>query len=54
MNARIIGSRIDARAWELILALILMEAVFGVGGVIAAPVLYAYLKRELTEAGLIG
>ena len=31
-----------------------MEAVFGVGGVIAAPVLYAYLKRELTEAGLIG
>lgn len=54
VNARIIGSRIDARAWELILALILMEAVFGVGGVIAAPVLYAYLKRELTEAGLIG
>jgi predicted PurR-regulated permease PerM len=54
VNARIIGSRIDARAWELILALIVMEAVFGVGGVIAAPVLYAYLKRELTDAGLIG
>ncbi|KFX28295.1 AI-2E family transporter [Ralstonia solanacearum] len=54
VNARIIGSRIDARAWELILALIVMEALFGVGGVIAAPVLYAYLKRELSEAGLIG
>ncbi|CAJ0785301.1 hypothetical protein LMG7141_01625 [Ralstonia condita] len=54
VNARIIGSRIDARAWELILALILMEALFGVGGVIAAPVLYAYMKRELTDAGLIG
>ncbi|WP_413706517.1 AI-2E family transporter [Ralstonia sp. Ralssp110] len=54
VNARIIGSRIDARAWELILALIVMEALFGVGGVIAAPVLYAYMKRELTDAGLIG
>ncbi len=54
VNARIIGSRIDARAWELILALVLMEALFGVGGVIAAPVLYAYMKRELTDAGLIG
>lgn len=54
VNARIIGSRIDARAWELILALIVMEALFGVGGVIAAPVLYAYMKRELADAGLIG
>jgi len=54
VNARIIGSRIDARAWELILALIVMEALFGLGGVIAAPVLYAYMKRELTDAGLIG
>lgn len=54
VNARIIGSRIDARAWELILALIVMEALFGVGGVIAAPVVYAYMKRELTDAGLIG
>jgi len=54
MNARIIGSRIHAHAWELILALIVMEALFGVGGVIAAPVLYAYLKNELTDAGLIG
>lgn len=46
VNARIIGSRIDARAWELILALIVMEALFGVGGVIAAPVLYAYLEAR--------
>jgi len=27
--------------------------VFGVPGVIAAPVLYAYLKRELDETGLV-
>jgi predicted PurR-regulated permease PerM len=33
--------------------MLVMEAVFGVPGVIAAPVLYAYLKRELDEAGLV-
>ncbi|MFA9441098.1 AI-2E family transporter [Uliginosibacterium sp. sgz301328] len=54
VNARIIGHRIDARAWEIVIAMITMEALFGVGGVVAAPVLYAYLKRELGDAGLIG
>jgi hypothetical protein len=31
-----------------------MEAVFGVPGLVSAPVLYACLKRELRNAGLIG
>jgi predicted PurR-regulated permease PerM len=53
LNAKIIGSHIDARAWELLAAMLVMEAVFGVPGVIAAPVLYAYLKRELSENGLV-
>ena len=53
LNAKIIGTHIDARAWELLAAMLVMEAVFGVPGVIAAPVLYAYLKRELDEAGLV-
>jgi predicted PurR-regulated permease PerM len=53
LNARIIGHHIDARAWELLAAMLVMEAVFGVPGVIAAPVLYAYLKRELSDNGLV-
>ena len=53
LNAKIIGTHIDARAWELLAAMLVMEAVFGVPGVIAAPVLYAYLKRELDEVGLV-
>jgi predicted PurR-regulated permease PerM len=53
LNAKIIGAHIDARAWELLAAMLVMEAVFGVPGVIAAPVLYAYLKRELDETGLV-
>ena len=53
LNARIIGHHIDARAWELLAAMLVMEAVFGVPGVVAAPVLYAYLKRELSDNELV-
>ena len=47
LNARIVGTRIEARAWELLLAMLLMEAAFGIAGLIAAPIYYAYLKDEL-------
>ncbi|GJE34053.1 hypothetical protein LDDCCGHA_4257 [Methylobacterium oxalidis] len=30
-----------------------MEAIFGVPGLIAAPIFYAYLKNELSRRGLI-
>ena len=53
LNARIIGDRIHARAWELLLAMLLMEAAFGLAGVIAAPIVYAYVKDELRAAGVI-
>lgn len=53
LNARIIGSRIEARAWELLLAMLMMEAAFGISGLIAAPFYYAYLKDELRKAGLV-
>jgi len=48
LNARLVGTRIEARAWELLLAMLLMEAAFGVAGLIAAPIYYAYLKDELS------
>jgi predicted PurR-regulated permease PerM len=53
VNARIIGGQIKARAWELLIAMLVMEAAFGIAGVIAAPVFYAYLKKELSDQGLI-
>lgn len=53
VNARIIGGQIRARAWELLLAMLVMEAAFGIPGVIAAPIFYAYLKSELSARGLI-
>lgn len=53
LNARIVGSRIHARAWELLAAMLVMEAAFGIAGLVAAPIYYAYVKRELSDAGLI-
>lgn len=53
VNARIIGSQIRARAWELLVAMLVMEAWFGVPGIIAAPVYYSYLKDELSARELI-
>ncbi len=53
LNARIIGSMIRARAWELLLAMLLMEALFGLAGVIVAPICYAYAKDELAARGAI-
>jgi predicted PurR-regulated permease PerM len=53
LNARIIGTQIRARAWELLVAMLVMEAAFGLAGLIAAPIYYAYLKRELESEGMI-
>ncbi len=53
LNARIIGSRIHAQAWELLIAMLVMEAAFGIAGLVAAPIYYAYLKDELAAKGLV-
>lgn len=53
LNARIIGSQIHANAWELLLAMIVMEAAFGLPGVMAAPIYYAYVKQELADRGMV-
>ena len=53
LNARIVGSQIHAAAWELLVAMLLLEAAFGLPGVIAAPVYYAYVKGELERRQLV-
>jgi predicted PurR-regulated permease PerM len=53
VNARIVGTQIRARAWELLVAMLTMEAAFGIPGLVAAPIYYAYLKDELKGRGLI-
>ncbi len=53
LNARIIGGHIRARAWELLSAMLLLEAAFGIPGLVAAPIYYAYVKDELRAKGLV-
>jgi predicted PurR-regulated permease PerM len=53
LNARIIGSHINARAWELLIVMLVMEAAFGISGLIAAPIMYAYFKEELRAKALV-
>ena len=53
LNARIVGSQIRANAWELLIAMLCMEAAFGLIGIVAAPIYYAYIKAELRVRDLI-
>ena len=46
LNARIVGGQIRAHAWELLVAMLTMEAAFGIPGIVAAPIYYAYIKSE--------
>jgi predicted PurR-regulated permease PerM len=53
LNARIVGGQIKARAWELLLVMLVFEAAFGIAGLVAAPVYYAYVKSELKAQGWV-
>lgn len=54
VNARVVGHSIKAHAWEIILSMVVMEAIVGFPGVVVAPILYAFVKGELTDAGFVG
>jgi predicted PurR-regulated permease PerM len=47
LNARIQGQEIGAKAWELLIVLFVFELLFGPAGMVAAPVIYAFVKADL-------
>lgn len=53
INSKIVGGQTDSQAWEILLAIIIGESAFGVAGVIMAPIIYAFVKRELRIKGLV-
>ena len=53
INSRIVGGQTDSQAWEILLAILLGETAFGVSGVVMAPIIYAFVKRELRDRGLV-
>ncbi|WP_063805096.1 AI-2E family transporter [Burkholderia ubonensis] len=50
LNARIQGHEIGAKAWELLIMLFAFELLFGPAGMVAAPVIYAFIKADLKRA----
>ncbi|MGA2549720.1 MAG: AI-2E family transporter [Burkholderiaceae bacterium] len=46
LNARIVGGQINARSWEILVTMLLFERLFGLRGVVIAPIFYAWLKSE--------
>jgi predicted PurR-regulated permease PerM len=51
LNAKIVGSQIQTKAYELLAVMLIFEALFGLGGLVMAPIIYAYAKAEQREAG---
>ena len=54
LNAKIIGNKINAKAFELLIVVLVFEHLFGIGGIVLAPVIYAYLKKELVDQKILG
>jgi predicted PurR-regulated permease PerM len=50
INAKVVGKRTNTSAWELLIVMIVGESIFGVTGLVAAPLYYAYAKNELVRA----
>lgn len=53
LNAKIIGEKIQSKAWEILLMILVCEALFGLSGLIIAPIAYAQLKQSLKKAQLL-
>ena len=53
INAKVIGHRTHMGVWELLSVMLLMEAIFGPAGLVAAPLFYAYAKKEREAAGWV-
>jgi len=53
INAKVVGSRTEMSVWELLTVMFVAEAVYGPAGLVAAPLFYAYLKKELKAAGWV-
>lgn len=53
INAKVVGQRTHMAVWELLTVMFIAESVFGPAGLVAAPLMYAYAKKELEAARLV-
>ena len=53
LNARIVGGRTNVPTYSMLAAMIVLEAAFGLSGLVAAPIYAAWLTRELREGACV-
>ncbi|MCO6524066.1 MAG: AI-2E family transporter, partial [Candidatus Schmidhempelia sp.] len=53
LNAKIVGTKIHAGICELLIAMLFLETIFGVIGLVFAPIFYAFIKLSLKELRII-
>jgi predicted PurR-regulated permease PerM len=53
VNSKIVGSKTGSQIWEILMAILIGEAAFGLQGIILGPVIYTFVKRELQEKRLV-
>ncbi len=53
VNSRIVGNKTDSEIWEILLAILIGEVLFGVQGIVMAPIIYTFIKRELIHKKLV-
>jgi predicted PurR-regulated permease PerM len=53
INARILGKHTNTASWELLAVMFIGEALFGLPGLVAAPLYYGYAKKEWQADGWI-
>lgn len=49
LNARIVGGRTNVPTYAMLASMLLLEAAFGVAGLVAAPIFCAWMTRELRD-----
>ncbi|MDQ2919324.1 MAG: AI-2E family transporter [Verrucomicrobiota bacterium] len=52
LNSKIIGGRIQNPMWLTLLALLIGEQLMGIPGMILAPVILSFIKREMKKIGM--
>lgn len=53
LNAKIVGGSVNATSYELLIVMVLFESIFGLAGLVIAPILYAFLKSSLKRLEII-
>lgn len=53
VNSKIVGSKTGSQIWEILMAILVGEAAFGIQGIVLGPVIYTFIKWELEDKGMV-